>query len=572
VGCTIYSTLNNGIAITSPVAGAGGTVVGSPGYSPGRFDNGIVCVGGYAKFPTRLASAELVSNSAGTISLWVTPHFQPGSIGGRIALFSLYNDSGSHIVAWWDDNTLRFGFTEAGVGDAAEASPRTLQVAVPLLVALTWDGYDRSLFVQMITVAEQPQGAEFIPESLVLGVVEDAGGLSVNWSQLDGVLDNLKVEDIHRTGCSDLNRQGPVTRSYGAAFTRTLVDSTRSARMSSTSDDMRNCWLCGLGVSSDRSCWLVTGGYDCRNAALAALPGSWVGGWLSAPCSAELSGSLTAAGEAVADAAGFAPASGCAPDDRASWLTARGALSADKSCHVTSTGGVNTERTGWLLPVAGGTCGRSASLRSIAAAEGVRSAGLRSVAPGESVRASLMPVSLLALQSRPGAMPVSVLGSAARMALCESAVPVSRSHAWLCSDHTSSRSWLRVAEGWLIRAGAAAGIAVASGTPGDWRTLAAPQVIIASAKAHRAEGPSGDEWTGEFECTATGTAQTAPEEIAARFVASCCSALRRGTTATLAGPYAVAMQPVAPAGGAGKPQTRFRVGIKALVTPCGLLV
>ncbi len=291
----IFSTLDGPADIDNPTIGPPGEIVGTELFVPSIHNLGLVCADCFLRFPTLVDGEELVSNAAAAISLWVVPTVDGGSLGTRQVILSLYNDSGSAIILFYDDALRRFGFYEAGVGEALEENERTMLSGMPLPILFQWNGTVRRLYIDANPVAQAPQGAEFMPDYLVIGGVVVGGERVAEWPPFEGVFDNLKVEDYWRddpASCMSLGITGSDSR---ASFTRTMYESACMARLSANIDNQRNCYAVCSGASSARDCRMATGGISTSDAFLPVLSGSWSNCYISAPAISERSARLPGA-------------------------------------------------------------------------------------------------------------------------------------------------------------------------------------------------------------------------------------------------------------------------------------
>ncbi|MFA4986188.1 MAG: LamG-like jellyroll fold domain-containing protein, partial [Candidatus Brocadiia bacterium] len=368
----IVSSLDNPNAILGPLLGAPGIALGAVSFMPAVFGPGIRCDQGYVRFPTRAGGVELVSNSAGSISIWLKSLYPSGNPAGKQVVFSLYNDAGSNIIVFFDSDNDRFGFSEGEVGEVKEASARSFPFNAFFSLSLTWNGNWRRLYVNQALACEQRQGAEFIPTCLALGGVEFGGRQLASWPSYSGVIDNLKAEDIYRTSFADLNQQGVPTADSRPAFARTLLVSPRPVYLSAPADNQRNSLITGKGVAASRDCYMLTGSRDYRSAY------------------AEVSLSSTRASYASAPMASVRFAS----------LFAVSPLSAERSSSICAAAGALAQRFCALFASSDAIATRSAAYTAYAPISQERAAALHALGCASVARESTLTAKAVALRSR----------------------------------------------------------------------------------------------------------------------------------------------------------------------------
>jgi len=624
VAYKIFSTLDNEEAVRSPVVGPAGEVVDNPSFGDAHFGYGVFCDNGYVRFPTREGEEELVSNRAGSISLWAVPHFDnSGGFTGRMAVFSLYNDEGSHIIVFYDADAQRFGFSEAGVGEALEGSPRTVTPGEAIKICLTWDGKKRRLAIYDEVRAEQAQGAEFIPDRLVLGAVEAGSRRLPEWKPFEGELDNLKVEDAYRTDFSDLDSAPARTDAARDSFTRTVFESARAARLSAPVDNQRNCLLPCSGSASARWCSLRTGGLSAVSARLDVRPGDAREARLSAPAASEAGGAAAGCGAAESAREAHGRASAPAASERDVSCRASGSALSACACSLTCSAGALSGREGRLHCRGAAGVERAARSAGLAAAEserggscpalpgclserGAASAGAEGPARvrtrdarGAAMRArrsavssrgaretawdegwspvwAMLSASLPAGDFAAAALPASGSASSGRGAETPCDLPRSSAPASLVAADYEGADWLSHLLAWMRECcegdDELAPVAEKGFEARGFAALARP-LVLAGAEAFRREEAAGAVWTAEleFEVRPPGGPRDAAR-LAARFVRALSGALARGAPPGAAGPMELETRLSRGRSGRFARPPRLRIRCRALVRPAAALI
>ncbi|MDZ7815302.1 MAG: hypothetical protein U5N86_04625 [Planctomycetota bacterium] len=620
---TIFSTLDNSAAISSPVLGAGGEGVGTLGFDGGMFNNGVICYDGFVRFPTRDSSGEeLVTNSACTISMWFIPHFDTGGILQKVPLVSLYNDDGSRITVFYDDTSGKFGFTEGGVGQVLESSGTNITAGTPIRIALTWDGYYRSLYINGSLAVRQDQGAEFMPDQLVLGRVRPDGFAVSGYSNPPGVFDNLKVETEYRTDFTFMFSGGIETSSDRLSFTRTVYESERGLYLSAHVDDQRNALLNGSGCSDERCAYSKTGSYSSRASSLETRPGSVRQCFTSLPAqsardaatpavyttdddrdaysggvvgiSSSRGGSLTALGSCVQDRYGRVIAIGECSSERDANATGRGAGLSVRAVALSCKDGTSDFRAGATSALDGVRSNRSVLTEGGAGTVPTRTGADKGAyfAASETAQTDVL-AAVCGLDSSEDVCEVTVTGSLVaddeKSALaagsvstfdavachCPCEIPRDEVSAYVPASAFDADEWLGLILHWagsacsddpVLSAAAGASGKFAPTEPGGWRKLRRPSITLASARAARREqGEDEAYWHAllDFDVRA---ASGSASKLAARFNRVVCSALRNAPV-TLCGPFKVDSARMQRSFGAFGSHVRLKLEISALVTP-----
>ena len=627
----IFSTLDNASAITSPVHGASGEIIESPTFFPAHFGNGVLASGGYARFPTRNGGVELISNSEGSISLWLCTHFNNGDLTGRRAVFSLYNDSGSHIIVFYDGDTDKFGFREGEVGEVMEASSRTITPTTHLLLSFVWDGIERRLYIDGSLAASQRQGAEFIPDFLTLGVVEKSSSdLHHDYIPFECTLDNLKVEDICRGEFYTLEIEGIPSGVSCNSFCRTFFETGRSAYLSSLVDNQRNSFLACEGSASSRPCILRTGGRSERSCYAEVESGASRASFISAPVSAQMEALVSASRTVDTGRNGHSTGVGSAQSARKLFITAQASASRNipstvvakadtesaRCSHIGCEGTASLERDGFVSGRASARSERMAHTGGItgtASGKGAFSQGNAGIPPiranaskdcwfaaceaVEQERASILIGFACADTTRPSWMggslqgssvssallPASAAISALRMAAITAGIPSAARESMLVAGAIEGVDWLEHLINWIETVARtdeqlapifSAGAPNSGASPHNWGVLRFPALrLIKSSIKRTEEEPDRAFWRADLLFEAVGVRKTGGAgRLTARLVRCVNSALRTGTPKTIAGPLSVSAK-IVPAFRQGRCDvSTLALSFEALVTPAGALV
>jgi hypothetical protein len=207
-----HNKLGNNTEVENSIVGPDGTVVLTPNYPPGKFDNGISSpyVQLYrATFPIVEMPEE------GAIATWYTPLFNSGAAPGAYARVWAVNTSAGIMQLVYEDSTNRFGVFFPGNGLITFDSVNFV-AGEDLHLALTYKnggvpGYGTSRFILKINdVRKNIQvGGDtnnFSTPLTVIGtfaVANESDGVSDRGSE--GACDNLKMYSNPKTDWSDRN-------------------------------------------------------------------------------------------------------------------------------------------------------------------------------------------------------------------------------------------------------------------------------------------------------------------------------------------------------------------------------